>query len=183
MDAASEPDPNNKLKQKVVYRFANHLDVPQMMAILNREIDEDVNCFRTKPMTAYDQAQWWRARENGRYPAWVALVNNEVVGWSSISRWSSYEAYDATVEISIWLSPEFHRMGIGSNLFSSAIQHARESGFRVILSRIESENAASIALHTRFGFTVVGTTHRVGEKFGRILDVVIMELLLDQPNT
>lgn len=149
------------------------------MAILNREIKTEVNCFRTRPMSQADQAQWWRARENGRYPAWVAKSHQQVVGWASLSRWSAYEAYDATAEISVWILPEFHKRGIGTRLFELVLGFAREQSFRVILSRVEAENLPSLKLHRRFGFTTVGTMNRVGEKFGRVLDVVILQLQLD----
>jgi phosphinothricin acetyltransferase len=167
---------NSKLHSKAIFRPATREDLPGMMAILNREIETGVNCFRTRPMREADREKWWRARENGRYPAWVASCENRICGWSSLSRWSAYEAYEATVEISIWIDQEVQRRGIGSKLFRLAIDHAREHGVRVILSRVESQNVASLALHDRFGFTTVGVMHRVGEKFGQLLDVTILEL-------
>ena len=149
-----------------------------MMAILNHEIHSGVNCFRTIQMSEQDQEKWWRGREDGRHPAWVATIEGDVVGWSSITRWSAYEAYDATVEISIWIRPDAQRRGIGRSLFQTTIDYARQANFRVILSRIESENTASLKLHEKFGFQTVGHLHRVGEKFGRLLDVLILEYQL-----
>lgn len=173
------PDPSIiQSELEISFELATEADLPGMMAILNREIQTEVNCFRTRPMSITDQAQWWRARENGRYPAWVAKSGQHVVGWASISRWSAYEAYDATAEISIWIKPTFHKRGIGTQLFRLVLDFARINSFRVILSRVEAENVASLKLHERFGFTRVGTMNRVGEKFGRLLDVVILQLQL-----
>lgn len=165
---------------RVDFELATEADLPGIMAILNREIETGVNCFRTRVMSATDASQWWKARERGEYPAWVAKIEGQVVGWSSLSRWSAYEAYDRTTEISIWVSPEVHRQKIGRTLFKLAIEHANQHKFRVVISRVESRNEASLALHERFKFQVIGTMHRVGEKFGQIMDVVMLELLLDE---
>jgi phosphinothricin acetyltransferase len=172
-------DSNPPSRPEVLFELATEADLPGIMAILNREIETSVNCFRTKPMSATDASRWWKARERGFYPAWVAKIENQVVGWSSLSRWSEYEAYAGSTEISIWVLPEVHRRKIGRTLFSLAIEHATKHRFRVIISRVESRNEASLALHDRFKFQTIGTMHRVGEKFGQVMDVVMLELLLD----
>ncbi|WP_164100440.1 GNAT family N-acetyltransferase [Candidatus Laterigemmans baculatus] len=159
----------------VTLRLATESDLPAIAAILNREIAETVNCFRTRPLSPADAEQWWRARENGRYPAWVAEIDAEVVGWASLSRWSAYEAYDGTAEVSVWVLPVAQRQGLGKRFFRELLAFATAAEFRVLLSRIEAENQPSLRLHEQFGFTPVGTMHNVGEKFGRLLDVVIME--------
>lgn len=156
-------------------RLATEADLPEIASILNYEIDHTVNCFRTRTLTEEDAWQWWQGRETGRYPAWVAEQESQIVGWASLSRWSAYEAYDATAEVSIWIRPAAQRRGIGRRFFTVMIEHAISADFRVLLSRIEAANEPSLLLHERFGFTRVGTMHRVGEKFGRLLDVVIME--------
>lgn len=161
-------------------RLATESDLPDIASILNREIDESVNCFRTRPLSPTDARRWWRGRENGRYPAWVGELDSQVVGWASLSRWSAYEAYDATAEVSVWVLPVAQRRGLGKLFFRQMIEFAASSGFRVLLSRIEAQNQPSLRLHERFGFTRVGTMHNVGEKFGQLLDVVILELQLRQ---
>ena len=166
------------MNAEIIIRPANYADLPAMMQILNHEIKHTVNCFRMRPMTAGDAEKWWKARENGRYPAWVAMRQEQVVGWGSVSRWSAYEAYDGTAELSIWIAPEARRQGLGKRLMQTLIEFASGASFRVLLSRIEAENEASIALHVAFDFSKVGTLSNVGEKFGRLLDVVIMELQL-----
>jgi len=163
------------------------------MEILNHEITTGVNCFRIGPFDDAEAEKWWQGREGGKYPAWILEqpINTggsqdssglyRVMGWGSLSRWSSYEGYDRTAEISIWLRPAAQGRGYGKQLFGEILRGAQGSGFRVILSRIEATNRPSIALHARFGFRPVGTLHRVGEKFGRLLDVLLMELELPAP--
>lgn len=165
----------SSLPHVTIVRLATEEDLPDIAAILNYEIDHTVRCFRTRRLTEEDARQWWRGREGGRYPAWVGQQGSQIVGWASLSRWSAYEAYDGTAEVSIWIRPPAQGRGLGRQFFTTLIEHASEAGFRVLLSRIEATNEPSLALHERFGFTRVGTMHRVGEKFGNLLDVVIME--------
>lgn len=159
-------------------RLAHEGDLPAIIEILNHEVLTGINTFRTRPLTDADASKWWKSREQGKYPAWVIEQQQTIVGWASLSRWSAYEGYDRTAEISVWLKPESQGQGLGSQLFQTVIQAAHEAPFCVILSRIEASNSASIALHRKFGFQTIGTMHRVGEKFGQVLDVVMMELLL-----
>lgn len=190
-----------RLNSEASIRRATRADLPAMMAILNAEISESVSCFRTRPLEGREAEAWWRGRQEGRYPAWVAtsrLSNavpigsaaksgtasaadaggEQVLGWASVSRWSAYDGYDRTAEVSIWILPAAQGRGLGRRLFAELFAYSRDA-FGVLLSRIEASNEASIALHEKFGFTRVGTMHRVGEKFGRLLDVVIMECQLD----
>ena len=160
-------------------RLATEGDLPDIASILNREIDQTVNCFRTRPLTREDARRWWRGRENGRYPAWIGELDSQVVGWASLSRWSAYEAYDRTAEVSVWVLPHAQRRGLGRQFFSTLLEFAASSPLRVLLSRIEAQNQPSLRLHECFGFSRVGTMHNVGEKFGQILDVVIMERQMD----
>jgi phosphinothricin acetyltransferase len=164
-------------------RFAERADLPAMIDILNREILESVSCFRIRPLDAQDSERWWQGREGGRFPAWVATDGGgRVVGWASLSRWSAYEGYARTAEVSIWIVPRAQGQGLGRRLFARLLEGAQPH-FRVLLSRIEASNRASIALHEKFGFRAVGTMHRVGEKFGRLLDVLIMECQLEEPRS
>lgn len=70
------------------------------------------------------------------------------------------------------------RGGIGRLLLQALVDAARECGHHALLARVSSDNTASIDLHARLGFLVVGTLKEVGVKFDRVLDVTIMELLL-----
>jgi phosphinothricin acetyltransferase len=76
---------------------------------------------------------------------------------------------------------QFHRRGIGSLLLKDLIVRARSLGHRVIIAGIDGEQTASVALHSRFRFQKVGHIEQVGFKFGRWLDVIYMQLILDLP--
>lgn len=170
-------------------RDANPSDLPELTAILNQQIQETVNSFRLGPISGPASLQWWAAHQDPSFPILVAPAGGgnalagrndvSVAGWASLSPWSPYEAYGKTVEVSIWVRPDFHRQGLGRRLMEGLIERARNVGHRVLLSRVEANNRGSLRLHELLGFRTIGTMHQVGEKFSQRLDVVMLELLLD----
>jgi phosphinothricin acetyltransferase len=161
-------------------RLAVRSDLPAIFEILNREIRDGINIFETRPMEGQAQETWWNVHPPERYPVFVAESEKQVVGWSSLSAYSGFCGYNGTAEASIWIVPAFHGRGIGTRLYQNLFQAGRKNGLRVVLARVESQNRASIALHHRHGFREVGVLRGVGEKFGRLLDVVLFEKQLQQ---
>jgi phosphinothricin acetyltransferase len=159
----------------VQIRLAEHGDLPAIFAILNREIEEGINIFETRPIEGPAQQAWWAAHPAHRYPVFVALDHRALIGWASLSAYSVFCGYSGTAEVSIWLDPSRQGRGIGSMLYERLLSTGSELGIRVVLARVESQNQASARLHRRFGFREVGTLRRVGEKFGRLLDVTLLE--------
>lgn len=164
------------LPTEITIRDLRRNDVSAAISMLNREVLSGVNTFRIEPIDEAGAARWWRDRANGRYPAiGVWMAKGRLMGWASLSKWSAYEAYDRTAEVSVWVEPAFQGRGLGKLLLEQIIERANALQFGVLLSRIESSNQVSIHLHERFGFTKIGTMHRVGEKFGKLLNVVMLE--------
>ncbi len=165
---------------EVLIRDVRKTDVAAAVHLLNREILAGVNTFRIAPIDDAGAAKWWRDRGDGCYPAIAAWdAETRMIGWAALSQWSLYEAYRRTAEVSIWIDHAYQGKGYGTLLFGRLVARARALQFGVLLSRIEASNEASIRLHERFGFRQIGTMHRVGEKFGRLLDVVMLECQLD----
>ena len=75
----------------------------------------------------------------------------------------------------MYVDRDHHGKGIGRSLLTRLIELAADHGFHTMIARISAANAASIALHARLGFAEVGTEREVGRKFGRWLDVVVMQ--------
>jgi len=108
----------------------------------------------------------------------VAAARSTVYGWASLSRWSDRPAYDSSVEVSVYVAKEHRGKGIGRKLLAALVEEGRAHGHHALLGRISADNTVSIRLHEALGFSVVGLLKEVGFKFGRWLDVSIMELLL-----
>ena len=107
-----------------------------------------------------------------------------MVGWASLSRWSERPAYDDTAETSFYVKAEYRGRGIGRALKGAIVAEARRLGFHTLIARVAAESEASLHLNESLGFTHVGTLKEVGKKFGRRLDVHILQMILtkDDPN-
>jgi phosphinothricin acetyltransferase len=99
-----------------------------------------------------------------------------VLGFAYAAQFRDREAYAKTFEVSIYVGPTTMRQGAGALLLSEVLTTLRGDGVREVLAVIgDSYNAASVGLHKKLGFEHVGTMKNVGEKFGRLLDVVVMQ--------
>jgi phosphinothricin acetyltransferase len=101
-----------------------------------------------------------------------------ILGFASISAFRSRPAYSTTVENSVYVHRGARSRGVGELLLNDLLSTAKESGFHSVIARIVGENAGSIRLHEKCGFTLVGTEIEVGRKHGRWLDVVEYQCVL-----
>lgn len=166
-------------------RPATAADLPRILSIYNHEVIFSTATYDTRPRTDEEHAQWFSHHDTA-HPVLVAAASlrhsaeseQAVCGWASLSRWSDRPAYDRSVEVSVYVAEEHRRKGIGKLLLQSLVEAGRALGHHALLGRISSDNTVSIRLHESLGFSVVGVLKEVGFKFGRLLDVSIMELLL-----
>jgi phosphinothricin acetyltransferase len=157
-------------------RPARNEDLPRILSIYNREVLSSTATYDTKPRTAEEHAQWF-AHHGPSHPVFVAESPQGVSGWASLGPWSDRAAYDRSAEVSVYVAEESRRRGIGRQLLEALVDTGRARGHHALLARISSDNTVSIRLHESLGFSVVGVLKEVGFKFGRLLDVSIMELL------
>jgi L-amino acid N-acyltransferase YncA len=162
-------NPNN-----ILIREAGISDLPGITEIYNEAVLNGVATFDTEIKTIENRRDWLM-QHGGKYPVLVAFVNNEMVGWASLTRYSDRAAYNGTAEVSVYIHANNRAKGIGSILFAHLISKAEMLGLHYLISRITQGNDTSIRLHQRNGFNIVGVMHQVGYKFGSYLDVTIME--------
>jgi phosphinothricin acetyltransferase len=105
----------------------------------------------------------------------VALVDRKVVGWSALSRVSSRRVYSGVTECSVYVAGTERGGGIGGALLGELVRRSEEAGIWTIQASIFPENTASLAVHERAGFRVVGTRERVARLDGAWRDIVLME--------
>ena len=116
-------------------------------------------------------------------PVFVAVSkDNGVVGWSSLSQYHSRYGYRFTAEVSVYVDAKMRGRGIGKQLLLPLINSGKSRGLHALIASIDSQNAASIRVHESFGFVKKGQLDQIITKFGKWLDVVYMELLLEQTN-
>ena len=168
------------MRAEISIRLARPEDLPAIADIYNDEVLHTCATFDTVPVTLEERRQWLDDHPPSRHPVVVAEIRGEVAGWASLSGWATKCAYARAAEVSVYVHREWRGLGAGKALFLDLIDRAREVGLGVLLARIcTADGEASLRLHERVGFQRVGTLRRVGEKFGRILDVELLDLHLD----
>ena len=103
------------------------------------------------------------------------LFRSRVVGWASLSKWHERAAYADAAEVSVYVASPHRGQGIGRRLLEAVIEEGRSAGLHAVIAQIVGGNEVSVHLHAAFGFETVGLLKEVGRKFGRVLDVLIME--------
>jgi L-amino acid N-acyltransferase YncA len=155
-------------------RPARLSDLPAITEIYNEAILNTTATFDTEPKTETEQTAWFNAHDD-RHPILVAELDGAVVGWTCLSKWSDRCAYSGTAEISLYIKDGFRGKGIGRKLMEAIDAEARRLGLHTAILRIAEENVASLHLAERFGFRHVGVMREAGYKFGRWLDVHVMQ--------
>lgn len=166
------------LPTPLTVRPAAESDLGAINDIYNHYVLHSTCTYQEEPEPLAARSDWFH-HHGPQHPVIVAELNGRVVGWGSLSSYHPRSAYRRTVENSVYVHHELHRRGIGSDLLQELIVRARAVGHKAIIAGIDADQPASIALHARFQFEKVGHFKQVGFKFGRWLDVVYMELLLD----
>lgn len=162
----------------VLIRLAGVDDAEAIRTIYNLEVTTATSTFDLVPRSLADQRAWLAAR-SGAFAAIVAAdENGAVLGFASLSPYKDRAAYSTTVEDSVYVDRRRGGEGIGTALLTRLLDVARASGFHAVIARIESSGAASLALHARCGFELVGIEREVGRKFNRWRDVAVMQCLL-----
>lgn len=161
-------------------RLATLDDAEAIRTIYNREVAGSTVTFDLVPRSLEVQQEWIKAHA-GAHPAIVAVApSGAVVGFGSLSAYRDRPAYSTTVEDSIYVDADQRGQGIGRVLLGEVVRLATMHGFHAVMARIVGGHEASISLHRSCGFELVGTEREVGRKFGRWLDVALMQRLLDR---
>jgi L-amino acid N-acyltransferase len=160
-------------------RTATLDDLPAILEIYNDAVLNTTAIWNWNTVDLANRQAWFEARARQDYPILVAGAPGEVLGYASYGDWRPFDGYRFTVEHSIYVAREARGRGIGAALLEALIARAREGGKHIMLGGIESGNTASLALHRRFGFVETGRMPEVGQKFGKWLDLVFMQLNLD----
>jgi phosphinothricin acetyltransferase len=160
-------------------RLAGPGDAGAIAAIYNEGIADRIATFETEPRTpAQIGAQL--ADKGERFPTVVAEREGRVVAWASAGAYRSRPAYAGVAEHSVYVARAARGTGAGRAALEALCRAYAERGFWKIVSRIFPENTASLALHERCGFRVVGVYRRHGKLDGEWRDCVIVEKLLDE---
>jgi phosphinothricin acetyltransferase len=145
-------------------------DWPAVRRIYAQGVATGAATFETEPPT-------WEQFDAGRLPEHrlVAVLDGTVVGWAAVSPTSTRECYAGVVEHSVYVAEDVRGRGIGLALLEALVLSAEASGIWTIQSSIFPENEASVRLHERAGFRVVGRRERIAKLGGVWRDTVLVE--------
>ena len=160
-------------------RQATEADLPGIFAIYDHEVLHGTATFDTEPKSEAERLAWLRDDAKGKYPILVAEAGGAIAGWARLYAWSNRCAYARAAENAVYVHREHRGQGVGRALLAELIRLAPQRGVHVLLARIVEGNPGSLALHEALGFRSIGVMQRVGEKFGRVLDVRLMDRQLD----
>ncbi len=167
----NQPDP------QLTIRRAQVSDVEAITEIYNDAILTTAATFDTTPKTVSERLKWLKSHGE-RHPVIVAELHGTVVGWASLSKWSERSAYDDTAETSFYVKSGYRGRGAGRKLKEAIIAEARRLKYHTLIARVAEGSDESLHLNESFGFVLVGTLKEVGRKFGRILDVHILQKMM-----
>ena len=169
--------PRSRHHGRVLIRPATPDDAEATVAIYNAEVTGSDVTFDLVPRTVEAQRIWLGER-SGALEVVVAELDGAVAGFASLSTYRERPAYRTTVEDSVYVDDGARGRGVGQALLAEIVDVAERRGFHTVIARIVGGHDASIALHRACGFDLVGVEREVGRKFGRWLDVVVMQKML-----
>jgi L-amino acid N-acyltransferase YncA len=166
-------------------RQATEADLPGIFAIYDEQVLHGTATFDTEPKSPEERLAWFRDDGKGRYPILVAVRESgdlEIMGWARLYAWSNRCAYAGAAENAVYVHAQHRGRGVGRALLAELVRICPERGVRLLIARVVEGNAGSRALHEAMGFETIGVMRKVGEKFGRLLDVRLMDKHLDSGN-
>lgn len=164
---------------ELVIRPITKDDIASCLTIYNYEVVNGVATLDLEPRTLSEWQEWYESHSDEHHPIVVGTIDGIVAGYASLSPYRTKDAFKSTVELSIYIDQEYRGKGIASKLMAHILDHAKETEtLHTVVSVITAGNAASTALHERFGFTYCGLTPQVGFKHGKYQDTETYALLV-----
>ena len=160
-------------------RDAAESDLEAIVRIYNAAIPGRLATADTEPVSTESRRSWFRDRDFTRHPIWVVEREGRVVAWLSFGKFYGRPAYAATVEVSVYVDPAMHRLGLATQLMEQAVNRAPGLGMKTFLGFVFAHNAQSVSLCKRFGFQQWGHLPRIAVLDGVERDLLILGKHLD----
>ena len=161
-------------------RLGRLSDVRCITDIFNYYIEHTNARFETA-LLSYENRQAWFSQFAGdsKHQLFVAVENENILGFACSQPYRATSAFEDTVEVTIYLAPEVKGKGVGTLLYSKLFETLAEQGVHRALSGIALPNDASLALHKRFGFREVGVFQEYAKKNGQYINSMWLEKAFD----
>jgi L-amino acid N-acyltransferase YncA len=159
----------------IKFRKGTYKDIDRLTEIYNWAIVNTTATFDLSVQSVEKRLKWFE-QFGDYYPLIIADIEGEAVGYACLTKFRDKEAYSKTVEVSIYIHPDYHNKGIGKCLLTEIIKKGKKRGFKTIIAGITAGNFVSIKMHEDQGFTPSGYFKAVGFKFDKWLDVWFYQL-------
>ena len=161
---------------------ATAADFEQVLAIYNEVIRNTTAVYADAEYDAAGGSTWFDAKLCSGFPCIVARDAAGVAGFAAFGAFRAWPCYRHSVEHSVHVRADRRGQGVGRALLLELMARAAAMGKHVMVAAIDTENAASIRLHERLGFSRVGRLREVGFKFGRWLDLDFLQCIIPPPS-
>jgi L-amino acid N-acyltransferase YncA len=153
-----------------------------ILAIFNDAILNSTALWEYKARTLGTMQTWFATKAAGNFPV-IGAVDEDglLLGFASYGTFRAWAAYKYSVEHSVYVRSDQRGKGFGKALLQELIKKANQQEFHTLIGAIDIDNKKSIALHEKMGFEYSGTLKQAGYKFGRWLDFVFYQLILETP--
>ncbi len=162
----------------MIIRPATEADFEAITEIYNEVLLNSTAIYRDIPVTVADRIEWWHTQQAKRYPVLVADSDGAIQGFASFGDFRSWPGYRFTVEGTIHLRPNARRQGTGTALLRELMAAAKAAGKHILIAGVDSQNTASLGFLEQNGFKRAAELKEVGYKFGRFLDLVLLQYWL-----
>ncbi len=160
-------------------RAAVKEDVPKINGIVNWYIRETTVNWSWEERTEQEALAWFDAHQPPYHPVYVTDDGGEILAFGSLSHFRPKSGYWPVAENSVYVRHDCKGIGLGTALMQRLIADGKTSGLRVITAWVSDDNPSSVRFHEKLGFRRTGEMPGIGEKFGRKLGVVILQLELE----
>lgn len=167
------------MNNSIMIRAGKETDLEALTEIYNYAVLHTTATFDLHPKTVAERREWFM-EHTGKHLLLVSLKGDAVTGYATLSSYRPKEAYDSTVELSVYVHADYQRQGVGKALMDAILKEARQiKTLHTVVSVITAGNAASDRLHRAFGFEHCGRVREAGRKFGQYLDIDTYQLMLE----
>jgi L-amino acid N-acyltransferase len=162
-------------------RDADEDDVAAISSLYNATVSNTTVAWTEEHESVATRQEWFRKQGAADHPVLVAEADHRVIGFAAYGEFrnaTKWPGYRFTVEHTIHIDAAHQGKGVGGALLEALLERATAAGLHVMIGAIDGENEGSIRFHQRHGFVEVARIHEVGFKFGRWLDLVLVQRTL-----
>ena len=161
------------------FRSLNTDDMVDVTRIYNYYVAHTTVSFHMAPRTKEEMTAML-LHPGGPFGAYALTEGGNLAGYCALVPFSAREAYAVTAELSLYLEPDVRRQGYGQAMLDFLENEAAKKGFVSLMARVTAENTASVGLFGKNGYTRAGYYEKIGCKFGKLLDVIAFQKVLQK---